>query len=140
MSNDTIADMLTRIRNALNLKHAYVKIPHTRMTERLAIVLQNENFINEFEILKSGQFSLLVLSLRYTVTRSSMKKQSVIKGLERISKSGARVYCKNTGVPKSIKNYKGKFGVFLISTSQGILTDTQAKEQGIGGEILCYIW
>jgi small subunit ribosomal protein S8 len=132
MVNDTIADMLTRIRNANLAKHQIVQIPLTKMTLSIAKVLAAEELINSFEELKSGTYSSLLLSLKYIGNERKPK----IMNIQRISKSGLRVYSSGKKMPRVL----GGFGTAIISTSSGLITDREARERNIGGEILCYIW
>lgn len=132
MVNDTISDTLTRIRNAILAKHQMVKIPATKLTRHIIIVLQNEGFIDSFEEIKDGFNLFLLVNLKY----KGKNKQSIITKLKRISKPGLRIYAKHKKLPKVL----GGIGVAIISTSKGIMTDKQARYLRLGGEILCYIW
>ena len=132
MTNDTIADMLTRIRNASIAKHQIVQIPSTKITKAIAGVLLNEGLIESFEELCNGLQGSLLLSLKY----SGNNRQPVIEKIQRISKPGLRVYSGAKNMPRIL----GGFGTAIISTSRGLMTDRQARSEGIGGEILCYIW
>ena len=132
MTNDTIADMLTRIRNANLAKHQIVQIPSTKVTKAIANVLLNEGLIESFEELSTGIRGSLLLSLKY----SGVNRKPVIEKIERISKPGLRVYSGSKKMPRVL----GGFGTAIISTSKGLMTDRQARSEGIGGEILCYIW
>jgi len=132
MTTDTIADMLTRIRNANLAKHQIVQIPSTKVTRNIANVLFAEGLINSFEELKNGLKSSLLLSLKYT---GKDRKPSIVK-IQRISKPGLRVYSKAKKMPRIL----GGFGTAIVSTSRGLMTDQQARKEGIGGELLCYIW
>nr|YP_010930398.1 ribosomal protein S8 [Ochrosphaera neapolitana]WKK50126.1 ribosomal protein S8 [Ochrosphaera neapolitana] len=132
MVNDTIADMLTRVRNANLAKHQIVQIPLTNMTKRIAEVLLAENLINSFEELKNGTRSSLLISLRY----SGKDRQPAITKIQRISKPGLRVYSSAKKMPRVL----GGFGTAIISTSKGLMTDRTVRQENIGGEILCYIW
>ena len=129
---DTIADMLTRIRNANLAKHQIVQIPSTKVTRSIADVLLAEGFIESFEELKNGLRSSLLLSLKYT----GKERIPFITTIKRASKPGLRVYSSSKKVPRIL----GGFGTAIISTSQGLMTDKKAREAGIGGELLCYIW
>ena len=134
MSNDIISDMLTRIRNASLVKHHLVQVPFTKMTLALAKVLKEENFIQDYqEFVEEGRPSLLLL-LKYNGKRRNNK--SAITTLIRVSKPGLRVY---SGV-KNLPTVIGDFGIAIISTSKGVMTNLQARKLGLGGEILCYIW
>ena len=132
MTTDTIADMLTRIRNANLAKHQIVQIPSTKITRNIAQVLFAEGLIDSFEELKNGLNSSLLLSLKYS---GKERKPSIVK-IQRISKPGLRVYSKAKKMPRIL----GGFGTSIVSTSRGLMTDRQARSEGIGGEILCYIW
>ena len=132
MTTDTIADMLTRIRNANLAKHQIVQIPSTKITRNIAKVLFAEGLIDSFEELKNGLKSSLLLSLKYT---GKERKPSIIK-IQRISKPGLRVYSGAKKMPRVL----GGFGTAIVSTSRGLMTDKQARKEGVGGELLCYIW
>ena len=132
MTNDTTADMLTRIRNANLAKHQIVQIPSTKITKAIANVLFNEGLIDSFEELSNGVRGSLLLSLKYT----GIDRKPVIEKIQRISKPGLRVYSNSKKMPRVL----GGFGTAIISTSRGLMTDRQARSEGIGGEILCYIW
>ena len=132
MMTDTIADMLTRIRNANLAKHQIVQIPSTKVTRNIADVLMAEGFIESFEELKNGLRSSLLLSLKYT----GKERIPLITTIKRASKPGLRVYSSSKKMPRIL----GGFGTAIISTSQGLMTDKKAREEGIGGELLCYIW
>jgi len=132
MTTDTIADMLTRIRNANLAKHQVVQIPSTKITKNIAQVLFTEGLIDSFEELKNGFKSSLLLSLKY----SEKERKPFIEEIQRISKPGLRVYSNAKRMPKVL----GGFGTAIVSTSKGLMTDHQARKEGIGGELLCYIW
>ena len=132
MSNDTIADMLTRIRNANLAKHQIVQVPSTKVTRNIAQVLFAEGLIESFEELKNGLKSSLLLFLKYT---GKDRKPSIVK-IQRISKPGLLVYSGAKKMPRIL----GGFGVAIVSTSRGLMTDQQARKEGVGGELLCYIW
>ena len=132
MTNDTIADMLTRIRNASIAKHQIVQIPSTKITKAIAGVLLNEGLIESFEELCNGLQGSLLLSLKYSGTN----RQPVIEKIQRISKPGLRVYSNSKKMPRVLCG----FGTAIISTSRGLMTDRQARSEGLGGEVLCYIW
>jgi small subunit ribosomal protein S8 len=131
-ANDTIADMLTRIRNANMARHQTTKIPATKMTRSIARVLQEEGFIAEFEEEQEGVKQNLVVALKY----KGKNRQPLITALKRVSKPGLRVYSNRKELPRVL----GGIGIAIISTSQGIMTDREARRQGLGGEVLCYIW
>ena len=132
MVTDTISYMLTRIRNANMVKHQIVQIPATKMSLAIAGILKEEGFIEDFENYEENKFRYLLLSLKYT----GKSRQPVICKIKRISKPGLRVYAKSTQLPKVLDN----LGIAIISTSKGLMTNLKAKELGIGGEVLCYIW
>jgi small subunit ribosomal protein S8 len=129
---DTISDMLTRIRNANMVKHQIVQIPMTKMSKSIAIILKDEGFIENFEIYNENPYSYLLLSLKY----KEKSREPVICKLERISKPGLRVYANSKKLPKVLDN----LGIAIMSTSKGVMTNIKARELGIGGEVLCYIW
>ena len=128
---DKIADMLTRIRNANIMRYATVEVIGTKMTLGIAEILKREGYIEDFKYEKSTQGDKLTLTLKY-----GAKKERVITGLKRISKSGLRVYAKATEVPRVLNG----LGIAIISTSKGLMTDKEAREAGLGGEVLAYIW
>ena len=128
---DSIADMLTRIRNANAMKYKEVSMPVSKVKTEIAKILKEEGFIEDYKVSKDGNFGKLVLTLKYT-----NKKERVITGLKRISKPGLRVYAKNNEVPKVLNG----FGIAIVSTSRGIMTDKEARKQNLGGEIMAYIW
>ena len=132
MVNDTISDMLTRIRNATMVKHQIVQIPATRMSLAIAKILKEEGFIQEFENYNEDNKNYLLISLKYT----GKSRQSVICKIQRVSKPGLRIYSNSKKLPRVLDN----LGIAIISTSQGVMTNIKAKELGIGGEVLCYIW
>lgn len=132
MTTDTIADMLTRIRNANLAKHQIVQIPATKITKNIAQVLFNEGLIESFEELKNGLNSSLLVSLKY----KGKERKPFIEKIQRISKPGLRVYSSSKKMPRVL----GGFGTAIVSTSRGLMTDRQARSKCIGGEILCYIW
>jgi small subunit ribosomal protein S8 len=129
---DAISDMLTRIRNANQVKHQIVQIPGTKMCLAIALILKDEGFIDDFELYNEGIFKYLLISLKY----KGKSRKPVISKIERISKPGLRVYADSKNLPKVL----GNLGVAIISTSQGVMTNLKAKQLGIGGEVLCYIW
>jgi small subunit ribosomal protein S8 len=132
-ANDTIADMLTRIRNANMARHQTTKIPSTKMTRNIARVLQEEGFIAQFEEeAQEGVKRNLVVTLKY----KGKNRQPIVTALKRVSRPGLRVYSNRKELPRVL----GGIGIAIISTSQGIMTDREARRQGLGGEILCYIW
>ncbi|NJM57017.1 MAG: 30S ribosomal protein S8 [Synechococcales cyanobacterium RU_4_20] len=130
--NDPIADMLTRIRNANLARHETTQIPASRMAHSIAQVLKREGFISEVKEEGEGIQRKLVLSLKY----NEETRQPVIKKLKRISKPGLRVYANRGELPRVL----GGIGVAIVSTSKGIMTAREARREGVGGEVLCYIW
>ena len=128
---DPIADMLTRIRNANSMRHATVEIPASRLKSDVLSVLKKEGFIVDHYVDETGKFSKIVVTLKYTST-----KERVIKGLKRISKPGLRVYASVDELPRVLNG----LGVALISTSNGIMTDKEARLANMGGEVLAYVW
>ncbi len=131
-ATDTISDMLTRIRNACLVKHPTTKVPSTKMTRSIAKVLQEEGFIENYEEMGEGIKKHLSLSLKY----QGKNRQPTISTLNRVSKPGLRVYSKRKDIPRVL----GGIGIAIVSTSRGVMTDREARRQGVGGEILCYIW
>ncbi|MEI6063021.1 MAG: 30S ribosomal protein S8 [Pseudanabaena sp. ELA748] len=131
-TNDTISDMLTRIRNATLAKHQTTAIPATKMTLSIARVMKQEGFIADFEETGETIDRALVVALKY----EGKNRQSIIKRLKRVSKPGLRVYSNSKELPRVL----GGIGIAIISTSKGIMTDREARKQGVGGEVLCYIW
>lgn len=129
--SDPIADMLTRIRNANNVKHETVEIPASNEKKAIANILLDEGFIKNVEYIEDGKQGILKITLKY-----GSNKQRVITGLKRISKPGLRVYAKKDQVPKVL----GGLGTAILSTSQGVITDKVARTKGIGGEVLCFVW
>lgn len=131
ITTDPIADMLTRIRNANMVKHEVVDIPTSNIKKAIAQILLEEGFIKKFEVIEDGTQGVIKVTLKYGVN-----KTKVITGLKRISKPGLRVYAKKDEVPKVL----GGLGTAIISTSRGIMSDKKARVEGVGGEVLCYIW
>ena len=127
---DPIADMLTRIRNANAQKHETVDVPASKLKKSIAEILLDEGYIKAFEEIEDNAQGIIRITLKY------VNKQKVITGLKRISKSGLRVYATKDELPKVL----GGLGIALISTSQGIMTDKKAREAGIGGEVLAFVW
>lgn len=130
--NDPIADMLTRIRNANKMKFEEVSIPSSKIKESIAMILKNEGFINDFEVIKDNSLMNLKVYLKY----KGEDKKHVITGIKRISKPGLRVYSKKEDIPRVL----GGLGIAILSTSKGILSDSDAKKQNVGGEVLCFVW
>ena len=132
MVNDTISDMLTRIRNANMVKHQIVQIPATKMSLAIASILKEEGFIEDFESYVEDKKKFLLMSLKYI----GKTRNPVICKIIRISKPGLRVYSNSKELPRVLDD----LGIAIISTSKGVMTNLKAKELGIGGEILCHIW
>jgi small subunit ribosomal protein S8 len=131
MVNDTISDMLTRIRNANMVKHQIVSIPVTKMSAIIVRILKEEGFIEDFENYEEDNKKYLILSLKYI----GKTREPVICQIERVSNPGLRVYASSKKLPKVLDN----LGIAIVSTSKGVMTNLKAKELGVGGEILCYI-
>ncbi len=131
-TNDTISDMLTRIRNSCMAHHQTTQIPATKMTRSIAQVLKEEGFIGDVEETGEGIRKYLVLSLRY----HPKNRTPTIRKLKRVSRPGLRVYKNRKELPRVL----GGIGIAIISTSHGVMTDREARRQGVGGEVLCYIW
>ena len=127
---DPIADMLTRIRNANAQRHETVDVPSSKLKKSSAEILLDEGFIKSFEEIEDNSQGIIRITLKY------VNKQKVISGLKRISKPGLRVYANKEELPRVL----GGLGIALISTSKGIMTDKKARQEGIGGEVLAYIW
>ena len=128
---DPIADMLTRIRNANSVYHDKVEIPGSKMKESLAVILKDEGFIKDFEVIADNKQNMIRVALKYGSNR-----EKVISGLKRISKPGLRVYAKKDQLPRVL----GGLGIAIISTSKGLMTDKNARKDGLGGEVLAYVW
>ena len=128
---DPIADMLTRIRNALMVKKETVEIPSSNMKKAIPNILLEEGYVKGVRLKEDGYNGVLVLTLKYTDNN-----QSVISGLERASKPGLRLYSGAANMPKVL----GGYGIAIVSTNKGIMTDKQAKAQNVGGEVLCYVY
>ncbi|MEG6613000.1 30S ribosomal protein S8 [Pseudoclostridium thermosuccinogenes] len=128
---DAIADMLTRIRNASSAKHESVDVPASNMKRAIAQILLDEGYIKGFEDIDDGKQGILRITLKYTAN-----KQNVITGIKRISKPGLRVYASKDELPKVL----GGLGIAIVSTSKGIMTDKKARQNGVGGEILAFVW
>ena len=128
---DPIADMLTRIRNAITAKHEDVLVPASTVKKAIAEILLEEGYIKSFDIREDGVAKYIHIDLKY-----GPNKQRVITGLKRISKPGLRIYARKDQLPKVLNG----LGIAIISTSRGIMTDREARKQGVGGEVLAYIW
>ena len=131
MVTDPIADMLTRIRNANQMRYKEVEVPASKIKIEIARILKEEGFIADYKIKKSDVQSIIVLNLKY-----GEKKERVITGLKRISKPGLRVYAKAQELPRVLNG----LGIAIVSTSHGVMTDKQARNESLGGEVLAYIW
>ena len=127
---DPIADMLTRIRNALMVRKETVEIPASRMKKEIARILLDEGYVSNVEFVEDGYNGKLLITLKYADGRS------VIGGLKRVSKPGLRTYSGAENMPKVL----GGYGIAIVTTNQGLMTDKQAKRQNVGGEVLCYVW
>lgn len=128
---DTIADLLTRIRNASAAKHDVVEIPASKMKTAIVQILFDEGYIRKFMVLEDGKQGVIKVFLKYTEDKSS-----VIKGLKRVSKPGLRIYSNVEDMPRVMKG----LGIALISTSKGIMTDRRARKENVGGEVLAFVW
>ena len=130
VTTDPIADMLTRIRNANQQKHETVSIPYSNLKNDLANILKNEGFVTDFVVNEEGNHKNIVITLKYK------GNERVITGLKRVSKPGLRQYAKVNEIPKVLNG----LGIVVLSTSQGLMTDKEARAENIGGEVLAYIW
>ena len=128
---DPIADMLTRLRNANHARHESVSMPYSKLNAAIAKILVEEGYIASIDVEDAKVGKTLVITLKY-----GSHREAAIEGLQRVSKPGLRVYAKSTNLPK----VRGGLGVAILSTSSGLLTDRQAAEKGVGGEVLAYIW
>lgn len=131
MNTDPIADMLTRIRNANIVKHSDVEIPSSKLKLELAKLLKSEGYIEDFTEKEVGKFKILSVALKY-----EKNNKPVISNLKRVSKPGLRAYSKYKNIPKVF----GGLGIAIVSTSKGLLTDRKARQEKVGGEVLCYVW
>ena len=129
--NDPIADMLTRIRNGLIVRHDSVTMPASNMKKAIAKILLDEGYIKSVDFVDDGLQGQIKIVLKYV-----QGKESVIKGLKRISKPGLRIYARSSEIPKVL----GGLGIAIVSTSKGVMTDKEARNAGVGGEVLAYIW
>lgn len=130
--SDPIADMLTRIRNANTAKHDTVDIPSSKMKVAIADILVKEGYIEKYTLLEDGAFKTIRITLKY----GADKNEKIITGLKRISKPGLRVYANAEELPKVL----GGLGIAIISTNQGVLTDKEARQKNVGGEVLAFVW
>ena len=131
-TNDPIADMLTRIRNANTAKHDTVDVPASKMKIAIADILVDEGYIAKYDLVEDGNFKTIRITLKY----GKDKNEKIISGLKRISKPGLRVYANKEELPKVL----GGLGVAIISTNKGVITDKEARAQGVGGEVLAFVW
>ena len=130
--SDPIADMLTRIRNANTAKHDTVDVPASKMKLAIADILLEEGFIKKFDVVEDGNFKTIHITLKY----GADKNDKIISGIKRISKPGLRVYAGKEDMPKVL----GGLGIAIVSTNQGVITDKKARELGVGGEVLAFVW
>lgn len=128
---DPIADMLTRIRNGNSVKHETVDIPASNIKKEIAQILLDEGFIKSYDVIDDGKQGIIRIELKY-----GKNGEKVISGIKRISKPGLRVYVKSDEIPRVL----GGLGIAILSTSKGIMTDKKARKEGVGGEVLCYVW
>ena len=128
---DTIADLLTRIRNAQAAKHDTVEVPASNMKKAICQILVDEGYVRHYSVKEDGKQGVITISLKYAEGR-----QPVIKGLKRVSKPGLRIYSSAAELPKVMKG----LGVAIVSTSKGVMTDRAARQQNVGGEVLAFIW
>jgi len=128
---DPIADMLTRVRNANSIKRDTVDIPASNIKKEIARILLEEGFVKGYDVIEDGKQGIIRIQLKYSVDGSR-----VMSGIKRISKPGMRVYAGKYDIPKVLNG----LGISIISTSKGILTDKQARNEGVGGEVICYVW
>jgi len=131
-TNDPIADMLTRIRNASTAKHDTVDVPASKMKIAIANILVDEGYIAKYDLIDQGSFKVMRITLKY----GKDKNEKIISGLKRISKPGLRVYAGKEDMPKVL----GGLGIAIVSTNQGVITDKQARKLGVGGEVLAFVW
>ena len=130
-TTDPIADMLTRLRNAISAKHKNVEVPASREKVEIAKILLEEGYIEDYKLVDAGKFKNIDITIKY-----DEDGQSVIQGLKRISKPGLRIYSQKENLPKVISG----LGIAIISTNKGIVTDKVARNLGVGGEVLAYVW
>ena len=131
-TNDPIADMLTRIRNANTAKHDTVDVPSSKMKIAIANILLDEGYIEKYDFVENGNFKDIRITLKY----GKDKNEKIISGLKRISKPGLRVYAGKEDMPKVL----GGLGIAIVSTNQGVITDKLARKLGVGGEVLAFVW
>ncbi|MGI6737348.1 MAG: 30S ribosomal protein S8 [Anaerovoracaceae bacterium] len=128
---DPIADMLTRIRNANTAEHKSVDVPASKIKKSIAGILADEGYINGYEVIDDNKQGIIRISMKY-----GPEKEKVISGIKKISKPGLKVYAKASEVPKVL----GGLGIAIISTSNGVISDKEARKLGVGGEVICYVW
>jgi len=128
---DPIADMLTRIRNANIVGHTTVDIPASKMKKSIAGILTEEGYIKGYDVISDNKQGMIRVHMKY-----GTDKEKVISGIKKISKPGLKVYAKADGVPKVL----GGLGIAIISTSNGVISDKEARKLGVGGEVICYVW
>lgn len=128
---DTIADMLTRIRNANTAKHDTVEVPASNMKKSIAQILLDEGYIKDFEVIEDGKQGIIKITLKY-----GPNKTQIITGLRKVSKPGLRIYSGCEDMPKVMKG----LGIAIVSTSKGVMTDKQARKENVGGEVLAFVW
>ncbi|MGI6020445.1 MAG: 30S ribosomal protein S8 [Lachnospiraceae bacterium] len=131
-TNDPIADMLTRIRNANIAKHDTVDVPSSKIKLAIADILLNEGFIEKYDLVDNGRYKDIRITLKY----GADKNEKIISGIKRISKPGLRIYADTQNIPRVL----GGLGIAILSTNQGIITDKEARKLKVGGEVLAYIW
>lgn len=131
MHTDPIADMLARIHNATRVNHDTVDVPASRLKKELARILKEEGFVRDYRVIEDGKQGNIRIYLKY-----GPNKERVITGIKRISKPGRRVYARRDQVPRVLRG----LGVAVLSTSKGVMSDRQARKEGVGGEVICYVW
>ena len=128
---DTIADLLTRIRNANSAKHATVDVPASNVKKAITQILADEGYVKGFQLIEDGKQGVIRVTLKY-----AQGKQKVIRGIRRVSKPGLRIYAGYEDMPKVMNG----LGIAIVSTNQGVITDKEARRLGVGGEVLCFVW
>ena len=128
---DPIADMLTRIRNGNNARHDSVDVPASNIKKQIAQILLDEGFIKSFDVIDDSKQGMIRIQFKY-----GQNNEKIISGIKRISKPGLKVYVKSNEIPKVL----GGLGIAILSTSSGVMTDKEARKEGTGGEVLCYVW
>lgn len=134
MITDSLGDMLTRIRNGAAVGHATVAVPASGLTKRVAVILKEEGYLDEVAVVDAASHPMISLTIRYKGQRR--ERQAVVSGLERVSKPGKRVYCGKDEIPRVLSG----MGIAILSTPKGVMTGSQARRLGVGGEVLCYIY